>query len=88
MLPIREDSKKKCNFSISAQLHSVTHGPRQNLRQQLQETDSLFQSTKAQQDEYLRRIASLEAERDLLKQKVAELEETTRDLYTHLATGR
>ena len=61
---------------------------RQSLKQQLQETDSLFQSTKAQQDEYLKRIADLEAERDRLKAQVAELEETNRDLFTHLATGR
>ncbi len=64
------------------------HGLRQHLRLQLQETDSLFQSTKAQQDEYLKKIASLEAERDRLKEQVAELEETTRDLYTHLSTSR
>jgi chromosome segregation ATPase len=61
---------------------------RQQLRLQLQETDSLFQSTKAQQDEYLKKIASLESERDRLKEQVAELEETARDLYTHLSTSR
>ena len=67
---------------------SYAKAHRQSLRLQLQETDSLFQSTKAQQDEYLKKIASLEAERDRLKEQVAELEETTRDLYTHLSTSR
>ena len=61
---------------------------RHSLKLQLQETDSLFQSTKAQQDEYLQKIADLEAERERLKAQVAELEETNRDLFTHLATGR
>ena len=69
---------------------SVIHDAcgRHSLKLQLQETDSLFQSTKAQQDEYLQKIADLEAERERLKAQVAELEETNRDLFTHLATGR
>ena len=61
---------------------------RQSLRQQLQETDSLFQSTKSQQDEYLKKIACLEEERRRLRLQIAELEETNRDLITHLASSR
>jgi hypothetical protein len=80
--------EKMCASASFQKVGFLTQKPRQSLRLQLQETDSLFQSTKAQQDEYLKKIASLEAERDRLKEQVAELEEITRDLYTHLSTSR
>ena len=76
-----------CEVTRCFRVIFLMHGRRQNLRQQLQETDSLFQSTKAQHDEYLKKIACLEEEREQLKGRVAELEETTRDLYTHLSTS-
>jgi hypothetical protein len=85
---LEENREKMSEDASLGQVFSLTHSLRENLRLQLQETDSLFQSTKAQQDEYLKKIASLEAERDRLKAQVAELQETNRDLCTHLATGR